>query len=229
MSVMNNIVKDIRPFMKQYGFSLTQKCFYRIENDLAYCVEIEKPSALVYVTCYIIPLYIPTEHRYYTYGTRMTDKLLTVNANTDVVEQWCERLKKNLQNRVFPVFDKIQSPCSFEKVIEEELLFKKCDFHVSEVDTYRLRLFTSFYKADKSSIPRLCDEYAFTLLSATYLTVEAKEKLFNEIEEIRNTVVDTQKSNEIITYIIEETKKNCFKTGDKGTVLRGQGDGSPVP
>lgn len=50
MEVIRKIVNQISPYMKSYGYKFSQKCFYRIQNDIAYCVQFDVPSGFVYAS-----------------------------------------------------------------------------------------------------------------------------------------------------------------------------------
>lgn len=195
--------------MKINGFSVQKRCFYCIYNDLAYCVELEMPSNLVYVTCYIIPLYMPTEFRYFTYGMRLKEVLPIANISTTELEQWCDQLEQCLQRIVFPMFQKAQTPDSFLKLVNEGLF--EDAFHIPEIDVHRLRIFTALYKKDTPVIPKLCDDYENALTNTTYLTDQVKKRLFEEIEKVRDSISRNTQENEALTIdIIKKTKQHCF-------------------
>ena len=50
MEVIRKIVNQISPYMRSYGYKFSQKCFYRIQNDIAYCVQFDVPSSFVYAS-----------------------------------------------------------------------------------------------------------------------------------------------------------------------------------
>lgn len=59
------------PFFKANGYKKRGNTFFKIENNIAYCVLFERPTCFVYVHYHIIPLYVPTEYHYLTYGDRL--------------------------------------------------------------------------------------------------------------------------------------------------------------
>lgn len=71
MGIIEKIVNQIRPYMKEKGIAYSKKCYYSVLNDIAFCVQFDAPGGLVYATFFIMPLYIPSQHRYYTYGNRI--------------------------------------------------------------------------------------------------------------------------------------------------------------
>jgi len=210
MSVIHKIIKDMRPYMKENGFKLTKKCFFRIENDLAYCVELEMPSNLIYIYCYFVPLYVPAEYRYYTYGMRLKDVLSTLNIGVANIEQWCNELKEHLKRFVFPTFERIKSSDDFLNAIEHGL-FVNSDHQVPRIDAYRLCLFTAFYKQDVTTVEKVCDNYKDILIATTYLTDEVKKDRLEEIEKIRRDIAKNSQANKkMIADIINKTKRSCF-------------------
>ena len=66
------------------------------------------PSGLVYATFFVMPLYIPAQNRYYTYGNRFHALRrsillpLSKDASDDELTVWCEQLRKDLGKFVFP-------------------------------------------------------------------------------------------------------------------------------
>mgnify|MGYP003297112286 CR=1 FL=1 len=109
MSFIQTIYRKITPFMYSNGFIAVSKCFYRIEADIAFCVELCMPSELLYVNFYLIPLYMPCKNRYYTYGNRLNNldikalPIIKKNANNDQIEQWCISFYDVLEMVVFPL------------------------------------------------------------------------------------------------------------------------------
>lgn len=213
--MINSIIKMIRPYMKENGFSAYKRCFYYINNDLAYCVELETPSCLIYINYYIIPLYVPSDYRYYTYGVRLGKSLPSTSVSTAIFEEWTNEFKKLMNKVILPTFRKVQSPDSFTEMIIGGLFDSAC--HISELDIYRLRLFTTFYKKETANIPTLCDKYVGMLRKTTYLTDETKKQRLDECEKIKASIyLSVEEIEELITAIIKNTKQGCFgiKTGD---------------
>lgn len=65
------IVSAFAPFFKANGYKRKGNLFFKIENNNAFCVLFERPSSFVYVHYHILPLYIPTEFHYLSYGDRL--------------------------------------------------------------------------------------------------------------------------------------------------------------
>ena len=107
MEVIRKIVNQISPYMKSYGYKFSQKCFYRIQNDIAYCVQFDVPSGFVYASFFIMPLYMPCKNRYYTYGNRISSLYnsrslpLPRAANDEEIEKWCTFLCSILKIKCF--------------------------------------------------------------------------------------------------------------------------------
>ena len=119
MSILQKITKLICPYMNEQGYTLSQKCFYKIHNDIAYCLEFDMPGGLVYANFFVMPLYIPCQNRYYTYGNRVNSlrrsKLLPLakNASDDEVNDWCDLLLHYLKKCIFPFFQKLILPVNW--------------------------------------------------------------------------------------------------------------------
>ena len=50
------------PYLKKQGFIKRGSTYYRIENDIAFCITLDFPS-YVKTWCHILPLYMPTARR----------------------------------------------------------------------------------------------------------------------------------------------------------------------
>ena len=48
--------KSAQSFKRANGFAFKKGIFYRIENDMAFCVNLEMPTGTVYSNCFVLPL-----------------------------------------------------------------------------------------------------------------------------------------------------------------------------
>jgi hypothetical protein len=211
MTVCNNIIKNIQGFMKVNGFNKIKRCFYRIDGDIAFCVELEVPSGLVYVNCYIIPLYVPAEYRYYTYGTRFAIKLPTIEISDNNICLFSDPIVCQLSDSIFPLFKEIATPGVFLEQVRKRQLFGPNNCHISDVQVRRLQLFTALYEGKYANISSICTRYESALTRTTGITLGIKNKHFEEIQCVKSFVAMGE--GEIKRYIkstVDETKLKCF-------------------
>lgn len=211
MTVYSIIFKKIQGFMRLNGFNCRKGCFYKIDRDIAFCVELENPSGLVYVNCYVIPLYIPTEYRYFTYGTRVNMILPIVKIESNDVDLWCNQLIQLLSNSIFPSFEKITSPGAFFEQVSTGQLLKPHNCHISKVHVQRLQLFTALYEQHYTDISSICDKNTSVLMEMTSITPGVKKMYLEEIQCVRNLLtISGEEQKKHIAHIINKTKLKCF-------------------
>lgn len=100
----------IQPFLLEKGFKRRGNMFYRIMDDIAQLVSFDKAS-LIYCACCIMPLYIPNDFIYYTYGSRMAARLHADDcADAEKMREWTEQLTCELGDKALPFFTSTDSP-----------------------------------------------------------------------------------------------------------------------
>lgn len=214
MTIIQKITNQIRPGMKEKGFQFSKKCFYRISNDIAYCVQFEKPGGLAYVTFYVMPLYLPCENRYFTYGNRM-DRCrqfhfapLSDSAQDAEIANWCDALWDCLERFVFPFFSQIATPCDLMNRMErEKILYFACP----KVDLYRLLMFSYFYAGKMEKFSKTVEAYRSILQSSTFLTENVRNMYFSEADALERLAISgSQPCQDFCRSTIEKTLQNCF-------------------
>lgn len=186
MNIVREVMKRISPYMKSIGFSLSGKNFYYIANDIAYCVAIDVPGSLLYVTAYIIPLYVPCESRYYTYGSRITNNhesvppLLKKDADIETISEWCEALCQCIETKIMPAYEQIGSPCALAEQIEHTANYSSRLFSCPQVFIERLKMFTYLYLRDFCKTTIAINRYRNLLGSSTFLTSVVRQNYLDE-------------------------------------------------
>lgn len=59
MGLAAQISAEMKLFMQEWGFRKRGNFFFKIKNDLAFCVYLEQPTGLVYSGFCVMPLYLP--------------------------------------------------------------------------------------------------------------------------------------------------------------------------
>ena len=217
MSILQKITKQICPYMNEQGYTLSKKCFYKIHNDIAYCLEFDMPGGLVYATFFVMPLYIPCQNRYYTYGNRVNSlrraKLLPLskNASDDEVNDWCELLLHYLKKYIFPFFQKIDTPSKLVKIAETEKYLSGPYFFCPPAHIFRLQLFSYLYMEAFDKLFSLTKKYPLIIQESTYFTEAVRNSYLEENEFIvQLTQNDIQTAKAFVAKTVEDTIRNCF-------------------
>lgn len=199
------LIEKISPYMSACEFKRLKNCFYFVANNLAFCVEFEKPSGLFYLHYYIIPLYIPHKNRCFTYGNRIA---VSCTDNTECVEQ----IKNCLQNSIFSMFETISTPY---KLVDALLNYEENLFFCTDIDILRLQFFTYAFINDQKKCIFIEKKYRRILLDSEYLHDTIKQKYLDEINVIR--LMANKGANELLKWFQEtilNTLTTSFSTGD---------------
>lgn len=104
MTFCERIRKSAQSFMRANGFAFKKSIFCRIENDMAFCMNLEMPTGMVYSNCFVLPLYVPTEFCYMTYGTRLTVGAAERDGGAGNAAELAGEWMSILSNDIFPCF-----------------------------------------------------------------------------------------------------------------------------
>ncbi len=149
------IVPAFAPFFKEHGYKKKGNTFFKIENDIAFCILFQRPTSFVYVHYYILPLYIPTDYHYLTYGDRLESHSVYPVPSYDISEEdndslsimrrikdslpgvmwnepkkmdfteWMEQVQKCLAEDIFPFFESVNSPEKLLRFLREDVREKQ--------------------------------------------------------------------------------------------------------
>lgn len=189
MSVYQESKKYIKKFLSDRGFSNTKQTFYRIENDIAYCITFEVGS-LIYVVVHIVPLYIPSKRIYLTYGQRLNNitssgvkAILTTEKGANKTE-WLDSFCRCIDDIVLPFFKNISSPEKLIGCLEREkhhINFIRCP----NIDLERLKMFTYLYLDDRFKLHLSLESYKSSLEECTFLTESCRQGYLNDVSFVR--------------------------------------------
>ena len=211
MTFCERIRKNAQSFMRANGFAFKKGIFCRIENDMAFCVNLEMPTGTVYSNCFVLPLYVPTEFCYMTYGTRLTVGAAERDGDAGNAAELAGEWMSILSNDIFPCFQTITSPDAFFTQVSHRALFAPHECRISDVFVQRLRLATAFYEKRNSEIPEICGEYMKVLADAPYLTSGCKKIYLDEVRLFQNAMAMNDPEKEtLMAEIIRKTGRACF-------------------
>lgn len=216
MTILQQLTGQLRPRLTAQGYSLSQACFYRTTGDMAYCIQLEMPGDLVYAAFFVMPLYIPCESRYMTFGRRLHTlphsrlSPLPRTSGQEEIRQWCDTLQTCLEDTVFPFFGKIATPARMIHFLEKRrnaARFLFCPL----VEFSRLQLFTYFYLEDSGKLSRLLPKYPQVVQSSTFLTPAVRGQYLQELEMIRAFIsAPLPERRNLCAKTITATRQTCF-------------------
>jgi hypothetical protein len=202
MNIAREVLKRISPYMKSKGFTLSGRNFYFISNDIAYCVAIDVPGGLLYATAYVMPLYVPCESRYYTYGDRINDQnksmvpLLRKDADIETICKWCDVLCQCIETKIMPAYNQIGTPFALAEHVEHIANLPSSLFSCPQVFAERLKMFTYLYIRDFHKTDIAIECYRNLLGSSTFLTSMVRQKYLDESIAIRTLAQGNEKDLE---------------------------------
>ncbi|MBQ9794452.1 MAG: hypothetical protein IJW34_05855 [Clostridia bacterium] len=225
MSVSKNLYKVLNPYFKGLGFRKYGSCFYKIENDIAFCFTPEFVSH-VRVWCYILPLYMPTEFRHLTYGENIEfvhrELACLICTYDEITEEdaiaWLGKMAPVIENEVLPFFKTISSP---------ELLLQYCDLPAYERSRYlpyggqhlfRLQGYTSLYLGEKEIAKKAIENYRECTLSLKNHSPSYIERHVTESYEMEKMLLlpDDERARRL-QEICAQTLYNCFTPKKRNT------------
>lgn len=151
MNFSTHVCKQLALHLSSDGFERNGRLFYRIKNDLCFCIHIQMPSDLVHVHFFVMPLYIPSEHIYFTYGRRLcyavpTSPKLYKSASDEEIEIWCNETYQILSKEVLPFFHEIDSPKKLSRFLNRPRIIPHKFFFCENIHIRILKLYTYAYR-----------------------------------------------------------------------------------
>ena len=204
--------------MRENGFKIRGNLYYYIKNDIAYCIRFEQPTGLLYCQFYIIPLYMPTDVHYYSFGNRMNyfqpQKLpiLTNTCSAEDIQQWFQHFYSILKNYILPFYEKISHPKYIEQWMQRNRSIIKQYFFSPDTDYFRLRMYTSFYLGDLHMLSTLLPDAINDFKYRSNLREDIRQHYIEEANRLYQCLQDDPiASKELCRQTIRNTAKSLFK------------------
>ena len=163
-----DVGNQLAPFFKAHGFKRKSNRFFKIINNVAFCIDLERPGGL-YVQSYIIPLYMPHDFRYFTYGERLQEfKKCPVPDEDYLTErtecnEYVEKTLECCEKYILPFYDRISTPQGLLDFLDEDLKSIHEYFFTGPMQILELKVYTNFvlsrFDAVLEDIPKLFAEY----------------------------------------------------------------------
>ncbi|MGN1157134.1 MAG: hypothetical protein ACI4TK_13230 [Agathobacter sp.] len=213
MNLFREIRRRINPFMKSRGFSISGRNYYYFANNIAFCIAFDMPTGLMYVTSYIMPLYIPFECRYYTYGNRLNAigdiKLPLLHKDSDeaTIDEWCKFLCCKIDQYIIPFFREIETTDKLLKFSDNYHYSADSYVACNDLDILHLRMFTFLYVGDYVNVADVTTSYREVLGSASFLTDLGIQILNEEIDMIVSLAQDKDRAKEFFSQVENNMRK----------------------
>lgn len=214
MGISKEIIKRIAPFMKSRGFARSgQTHYYYIANNIAFYVTFETPTGLTYVTAHIMPLYIPCEFRYLSYGNRLNDigdiKLPLLNKDSDegTIDVWCKLLCHSIDQYIIPFFQKIETADKLLAFSDNYRFSPDSYIRCSKLDILRLRMFTFLYVGDLVNTASVITCYREALGGTSHLADHVLQTYYDEINMVVSIMQTQESREEFFAQVENNTRK----------------------
>lgn len=212
MNLCQEVTKRMKPYLRTKFFSLSGRIFYYIQNDIAFCIGFENPTGTLYAWQYIMPLYIPSEYQYLSYGDRLHRfdlPFLTREDAPEIIDRWCAQLCQLLEETIFPYFEQIDSPQKLLQFIAPE---KADDYRLflfcPELHMEKLRMYTCAYLQNEQEYAEARIRFEQQNQNAHFLIEAAKARNRNELEALPVPVDgDWEQVESFLIEAIRMTKK----------------------
>ena len=192
------IVKLFVPTMSKYGFVLNKGFFYKKSNNILFAISFEKPSKLLYCTFFLIPLWVPTDTIYYTYGNRINNlemarvAPLNLDSSCEQVTSWVDNISDALEATVFPLFETIRTPRGLLSYLNEVqgntrgLIFCPPD----KMDVLKINLLLFLEEYDAASREIICAKKRLSKMDC--YTDRVKEEMLMELQKLQKLISENQ-------------------------------------
>ena len=210
MNNLKSVLTIISPFMSAMGFKRAGRHYFYISDNIAYCISLDAPSEIVYATAYIMPLYIPCEARYYTYGNRMNAiagsvlPLLYGKADCEEVNDWCEAFCGAVRDDVLCFFREISTPEKLLEYVKQAEHGPTGRFNCPEVYLERLKVYTYLFLGDLPNTEMSIFQFRKAVKGSLFLATAIQQRYYDDIDDIDRLVHGNRQGVfDYCTHIIE--------------------------
>lgn len=147
---IRDIYRLTDPFFQDHGYTRKGTVYYQIRDSLAFCILFEPGQGHLYCNYCIIPLYMPSDSLYLTYGTRMETYTryalppLSRDQSDDACAAWAESLMECLDRQILPFFEEINTPASLLRFLNRGHRRAKRYLFCNREQYHSLRAYTAF-------------------------------------------------------------------------------------
>lgn len=218
-SVMQEVNKALTPMLRELGFQKKGKHFIRLTEDFAFCVGAECPGSGVYPVFYVIPLFIPTEYPYLTYGNRLNalfpnvkSLVLGKNATEQDINDLAVMVAALVKSDILPFFESVAKPEQMERFLEGEASERTRWLYCPPYEILRLRLYISLKRNQREQVEILLTKYRESILQDAPFTESVKQMRLEEAARVERLLhEDVEKIDQFLSDTRKQVLQNCFK------------------
>lgn len=220
---IRDIYRLTDPFLQDHGYTRKGTVYYQIRDSLAFCILFEPGQGHLYCNYCIIPLYMPSDSLYLTYGTRMETYTryalppLSRDQSDDACAAWAESLMECLDRQILPFFEEINTPASLLRFLNRGHRRAKRYLFCNREQYHSLRAYTAFLVgSDRQAKASIRIALRAASRDATY----PETYTFTRCTELiaLNAFLSEPPSEraQYIQDIVSETQSNLFVSTPKG-------------
>ena len=217
-SELKTISEAIKPVLSDLGYRRKGNTFYRIVNNLMFCIMVEHPG-LYYAEYHINPLYMPQNQVYLNYGKRFQ---AWWDGNGDVTD-FISQIVADIQEEIVPFFQRINSASSLLSFLQQDHSSVASYFKCPHFRYSFLAAYTALMLHDSESFHSAVSETRQLLSVTTSFARSVVEKIEAELNNLEK--IEQFPAAEIDQHFQSQTLQSLQKLFPKYKKQQ-SGDGS---
>lgn len=217
-SDMPALYRALTPKLKKLGFQKRGRQYVLLSGDAALGVAADFLGG-VYPVFYVIPLLLPAEHPYLTYGNRLSamfpeERLRQLNrSSTDRdIELWAQEMTEILRTEILPFFQGVSAPEGMLRFLEGDEKTRKHCFFCPPWEILRLRIGIYIRLKDREKAKSLLGEYRQSILRDAPFTQSVKQTRLEEAAAAEQLLAQPEEEiDRRLAEIRVRVLRNCFK------------------
>ena len=219
MKIPQLLYRRLSPYLKKQGFIKRGSTYYKIENDIAFCITLDFPS-YVKTWCHILPLYMPTEFLHMTHGNlidgfyhSIRDTLSKYDDVSDTqINIWIDEITAIFEYDVFPFFDSILTPRALLEYCElSPNMRNKYLPYIGGHHMLRLQAYTALYLGELKTAEKAVENFKKSVLQDALLTPNMTNRYLSEADEMTKMLSFTSAERDVLFgKICKKTFEACF-------------------
>ena len=198
----------LRAFLKPYQFTQQRNIFYRISDDIAYCISIEAPG-LLYVHYFIVPLYLPNERIHLSFGNRLKNN----SSSSQGSQFWIESVLEEIEARVFPFFERSSTKDHLLLFLQESDAEIVKHFFSPPPYRHLLKAYTALYLSRTSVFRQALLSAKEEIKKSAYFTQPVRDKLMDDLKRLE--MLSSCPAEDVSAFFernIQQSVRACFPT-----------------
>lgn len=199
------VISDaIKPVLSELGYRRKRNTFYRVSDNLAFCIMAEHPG-LYYVRFFVIPLYIYRDQIYLTYG----DRLKVCWDGTGDSTAFSSQVLTNIQDKVIPFFQQIDNASGLLSFLRQDYYSVSPYFFCPKFEISLLRAYTALMLHDIQTFHSAVSETRQLLSTTTSFSRHVVARIETELETLEKIALlpDVEINHFFQDQVLQSTQK----------------------